>query len=440
MNSSSSVLFGRGSLPVALPAFYQATVIEKPRMPILPDPVEAVTEALASPVGSRPLAELAKEAHSVCILICDITRPVPNGLILPPLIETLLAAGIAADHITVLVATGLHHPNVGPQLRELVGSDWVLATVRVVNHEAEEDAAHVEIGTTTRGTLVRLDRRLVEADLKIATGLVEPHFMAGYSGGRKVIAPGVAHATTIRTFHNTRFMEDGGARNCNLDNNPLNEEQHEILGMLGTAYSVNTCLDPERQLAFVNFGEIAASHREAVAFIRRYAEVAMPRWYRCVIASAAGYPLDQSYYQTVKGMVAPLGLLEKGGSLLIAAECAAGLGSEGFRQAQSSLIDQGIEGFLRAARSRSLASTDEWQTVKLIEALRDYRVHLYAPALNMEERRLTAVTCHNKWTEAVTTVLEEAGSREVAVVPEGPYVIPYCNASSVRPLAQRASA
>ena len=219
---------------------------------------------------------------------------------------------------------------------------------------------------------------------------------------------------------------------------PLNDEQHEILEMLGAAYAVNTCLDPERQLAFVNFGEIVASHRDAVAFIRRYAEVSMPRRYRCVIASAAGYPLDQSYYQTVKGMVAPLGLLEKGGSLLIAAECAAGLGSEGFRRAQSLLIDQGIEGFLQAARSRNLANTDEWQTVKLIEALRDHRVHLYAPALNVEERRLTAVTCHDDWTEAVTTVLEEAGGREVAVIPEGPYVITHCATSFAPPVAQQA--
>ncbi len=424
MNPFSSVLFGRGTLPVILPDDCQATVIEKPRMPVMPDPAVMVTAAFASPVDSRPLAALAQGARSACILICDITRPVPNGLILPPLIRTLLASGIPAERITVLVATGLHGPNVGDQLRELVGSDWVQRTVRVENHDAEDDAAHVEVGVTSRRTRVKLDRRFVDAELKIATGLVEPHFMAGYSGGRKVIAPGVAHASTIRTFHHTRFMEDRAARNCNLDGNPLHGDQLEIMGMIGAAYAVNTCLDPERHLAFVNFGEIVASHRETVAFMRQYAEIPLTQDFRCVITCAAGYPLDQSYYQTVKGMIAPLGLLEKGGSLLIAAECAGGFGSEAFRQAQALLVDEGINGFLRAARSRDFANTDEWQTVKLIEALRDYRVHLYAPGLNEAQRRLTAVTCHDDWSAAIAAVLAETGSRDVAVIPEGPYVIP----------------
>lgn len=381
--------------------------------------------AFASPVDCQPLVQLAAQARSACVLICDITRPVPNGLILPPLVQTLLAAGVPADKITVLVATGLHHPNVGDQLSELVGSEWVQGTVRVENHFAEDDAAHVEVGVTSRGTRVKLDRRFVDADLKIATGLVEPHFMAGYSGGRKVVAPGVAHASTIRTFHHTRFMEDAAARNCNLDGNPLHGDQLEIMGMLGPTYAVNTCLDPERRLAFVNFGEIVASHQEAVGFIRRHAEVPLAQSFRCVITSAAGYPLDQSYYQTVKGITAPLGLLDKGGSLLIAAECASGLGSEAFRRAQARLVEDGIEGFLQAARGRDLAATDEWQTVKLIEALRDYRVHLYAPGLSEAERHLTAVTCHDDWATAVAAVLAETGSREVAVIPEGPYVIPF---------------
>ncbi len=424
MNPFPSVLFGRGTLPVMLPDTCRVTVIEKPTMPVLPDAAQAVAAALASPVGCPPLAELARSARSACILICDITRPVPNGLLLPPIIKTLLAAGIPAERITVLVATGLHHPNLGAQLQELVGSDWVQDTVRVENHFAEDDDAHVEVGVTSRGTRVRLDRRLVDADLKIATGLVEPHFMAGYSGGRKVIAPGVAHASTIRTFHHTRFMEDELARNCNLDDNPLHGDQLEIMGMIGAAYAVNTCLDPERHLAFVNFGEIVASHRETVAFMRQYAEVPLGRSFRCVITCAAGYPLDQSYYQTVKGMVAPLGLLAEGGSLLIAAECASGLGSEAFRQAQALLVAQGIDGFLREARGRDSANTDEWQTVKLIEALRDYRIHLYAPRLDAEQRRLTGVTCHDDWSAAVTAVVTEADTREVAVIPEGPYVIP----------------
>src|SRR5262249_532186 len=158
---------------------------------------------------------------------------------LRPMIETMLGAGIPLDRISVLVATGLHRPNLGDELAELVGDPWVLANVRVVNHNARDEAAHVDFGhTRTRHTPVKLDRLFGEADLRIATGLVEPHFMAGWSGGRKVIAPGVAHHETIRTFHSARFMEDPLAVQCNLVGNPLHEEQLEIVRMLGEVYAL----------------------------------------------------------------------------------------------------------------------------------------------------------------------------------------------------------
>jgi lactate racemase len=257
--------YGRDKLPVDLSDSLQVRVLRKPAMPVLSDPEAEVLRALAEPVGIAPLAELARTARSAAIAICDITRPVPNSLFLRPLIQTLIKAGIAAGNIVVLVATGLHRPNLGAELEELIGDPWVLRTVRVENHYATNDEDHLLLGTTrTRGTVVRLDKRFVDADLKIATGLVEPHFMAGYSGGRKVIAPGLAHAETITTFHSPRFMADPNAANCNFDGNPLHEEQLEIVGMLGGALALNTVIDEERQLSFVNFGEVVASHLAAV--------------------------------------------------------------------------------------------------------------------------------------------------------------------------------
>ena len=249
--------YGRGRLPVDLPDEIDLRVIRKRQMPVLPDPEAAVREALARPTGAPPLVELARGKKSACILVCDITRPVPNGLFLPVLIEQLLDAGLSPERIKVVVATGLHRPNEGEELAELIGSRWVLQTVEVANHFARDDAAHVDLGTTrAHGVPVKLDRRLVEAELKIATGLVEPHFMAGWSGGRKVIAPGVAHKDTITTFHSARFMEHPRATSCNLEGNPLHEAQLEIVEMLGGALALNTVIDEERRLSFVNFGEI----------------------------------------------------------------------------------------------------------------------------------------------------------------------------------------
>lgn len=419
-----SLLFGKGELPVALPEGVSCQVLRKPPMPILDRPEEAVSRALAHPSAGSSLAELAARAASACIVICDITRPVPNGLLLPPMVRTLLDAGMAADRITVLVATGLHRPNLGDELRELVGSDWVLETVRVENHYAKNAGEHVQLGRTPNGTPVGIDRRFVEADLKIVTGLVEPHFMAGYSGGRKCISPGIAHEDTIRTFHNTIFMENPLARNCNLEGNPLHREQLAIVRMLGDVYAVNTVLDDERRLSFVNFGEVIASHAEAVAHVARFAEVPVDREYPLVITSCAGYPLDKTYYQTVKGIVGALSAVRPGGVLLIASECSEGLGTEEFREAQALLVERGVEGFLEEARRREFAAVDEWQTVKLTEALKKARVHLFAPGLSGEDRRVAGVTCHQTWDEALRAALEESGEREALVIPEGPYVVP----------------
>src|ERR1039457_3226587 len=258
-------------------------------MPLLADPVGAVRTALAQPVGARPLAEEARGAKSACILVCDITRPVPNGLFLPLLVRELIDAGIPADGITILVATGLHRPNEGAELAELVGDPWVMQTVRVHNHFARNDADHVDLGATSRGTPVKLDRRFVEADVRIATRLVEPRFMAGYSGRRKVIAPGVAHKDTITTFHSARFMAHPRAANCVLEGNPLHEEQLEIMRKLGHALALNTVIDEHRRLSFVNFGEVVQSHMLAVEFIRRYAVVAVARKFATVVTSAAGF-------------------------------------------------------------------------------------------------------------------------------------------------------
>ena len=177
--------YGRGQRAVDLPDGLDISVIAKKAMPLLADPVRAMEAALAEPVGCPPLVEEAAGARRACILICDFTRPVPNGVILPPLIRTLLDAGLAPERITVLVATGLHRPNEGEELTALVGDPWVLETVEVANHFAREDADHVLLGTTGRGTVVRLDRRFVDADLRIATGLVEPHFMAAGPAGAR---------------------------------------------------------------------------------------------------------------------------------------------------------------------------------------------------------------------------------------------------------------
>jgi nickel-dependent lactate racemase len=418
--------YGRDSLPVELPDDLPVTVVRKPPMPVLSNPMAAVHNALRESVGTPSLEQMAKNARSAAIAICDITRPVPNHLFLRPLIETLLRAGIPAQAIRVLVATGLHRPNLDSELEELIGDPWVLRAVRVENHYATRDADHLLVGTTaTRGTVVRLDKRFVEADLKIATGLVEPHFMAGYSGGRKVIAPGLAHAETITTFHSARFMADPNAVNCQIEGNPLHEEQLEIVRMLGGALALNTVVDESRKLSFVNFGEIVVSHAEAVAFVRNYAEVSVKRRFKTVVTSAAGYPLDRTYYQTVKGMVGPIDILEPGGRLIVASECSEGLGSPDFVDSQRRLIQLGSDEFLRRILLKSHADIDEWQTQMQLKPMAVGTLQLYSTGLSPAQHALTGVAPIDSVRSAVLESVAASGDPAVAVIPEGPYVVPF---------------
>jgi nickel-dependent lactate racemase len=423
--SEVQILYGRTGLRVRLPQGARPTVIGKRTMRKLADPHAAVREALTCPIDARPYAELVRGRRSACILICDITRPVPNYLFLRPLIDGLLGAGMPRERITVLVATGLHRPNEGEELAEVVGDPGVLDTVRVENHFARDDAAHVDLGATaTRGTPVKIDRRFVDADLRIATGLVEPHFMAGYSGGRKVIAPGVAHADTIRTFHSARFMEDPLAVQCNLDGNPLHEEQLEIVRKVGEVYALNTVIDEERDLCHVNFGEIIRSHLAAVDFVADSTRVPVGRRFSTIVTSSAGHPLDKTYYQTVKGMVTPLDILKPGGTLIIASSCSEGLGSPEFRASQKRLLDIGADAFLQSLLAKRFADVDEWETEMQLKATRVGQVQLYTTGLDAEERRLTGVEIIESVDEAIAASIARSGDPAVAVLPEGPYVVP----------------
>jgi nickel-dependent lactate racemase len=418
------LLYGREGLTIDLPETIRARVIRKHPMPLLPDPGGAIRRALEKPVGCRPLQELARGKRNACILMCDITRPVPNGLILPPLVASLTRAGITKENILILVATGLHRPNEGAELAEIVGSPEILRTVRIENHFARDERAHVDLGKTSGGIPIMIDRRFAEADLKIVTGLVEPHFMAGYSGGRKVVAPGVAYQDTILMFHMARILEHCRSANCVIEGNPLHKEQIEIIRALGGIVAVNAVIDEGRRLGFVNFGEVEASHAQAVEFMRKYAEIRVARRFKTIVTTSAGHPLDKTYYQTVKGMVGVMDILEPGGTIIIASECSEGMGSPEFVEAQRLLCQIGPERFMSLLQGRDKARIDEWETEMLLKPLRVGAIQLYSTGLSGSDREHVFVEMIPSVEKAVAASVRAHGETEVAVVPEGPYVIP----------------
>jgi nickel-dependent lactate racemase len=219
-------------------------------------------------------------------------------------------------------------------------------------------------------------------------------------------------------------MEDPLAVQCNLVGNPLHEEQLEIVRMIGEIYALNTVIDEDRDLVCVTFGEIIASHLAAVAFIAGATEIKVPRKFKTVVTSSAGYPLDKTYYQTVKGMVTPLDILAPGGTLIIASECSEGFGSREFREAQGRLIALGPERFLATLTAKSLAEVDEWQTEMQLKTMRVGRIQLYTTGLDAEERRLTGVEIVSSVDRSIAESVARSGDAAVAVIPEGPYVIP----------------
>ncbi len=420
----TELLFGRGRLAVEFPQEPAITVVRKRPMPRLERPEADLRQAFRSPVGGPPISELARTRKTACILICDITRPVPHGLLLPALIEELTAGGIAAENILLLIATGLHRPNEGAELREVIGADTLFRSVPVANHFARDRDSHADLGRTTSGIPILIDRRFAEADLRIAVGLVEPHFMAGYSGGRKLIVPGVAHCDTILRLHAGGIMDHPLAANCVIEGNPVHREQLEMIAAVGEIFALNVVIDEERRVGFVNFGEVRASHAQAVSFMRRYAEVPLGRRFQTVVTTAAGYPLDKTYYQTVKGMVGVIDILAPGGAIVIASECSEGMGSPEFVEAQRRLCRLGPEGFMAEVLGRNLARVDEWQTQMLVKALRVGGIHLFTTGLTPADLADTYVTPAASVEQAVAASVKAHGDPAVAVVPEGPYVIP----------------
>jgi len=248
--------------------------------------------------------------------------------------------------------------------------------------------------------------------------------MAGYSGGRKVVAPGIAHQDTIMAFHGPRILEHPRSANCVIDGNPLHEAQIEIVRAIGGILAVNVAIDEHRRIGFVNFGEVESSHREAVAYMRECAEVAVPRRFRTVLTSAAGYPLDKTYYQTVKGMVGVVDILEPGGTVIIASECSEGMGSDEFVEAQRLLQETGVDRFVPVLEARGRARIDEWQTEMLVKALRAGSVKLFTTGLRESDLADVCVEPVRSVEEAVAASVRGHGDPDVAVVPEGPYVIP----------------
>jgi lactate racemase len=418
--------YGRTGLDVDLPDDRVVGPLAiRPAQP-LADPGAALAAALARPIGCRPLAEIARGRRNACILVCDITRPVPNRLILPPLLATLEDQGIAQKDILILVATGLHRPNEGAELVELLGED-IAGRYHIENHHGKDIDEHDFLGTTPNGVPVWLDARYVRADLKITTGLIEPHLMAGYSGGRKVICPGIAALETVKVWHGPKFLEHPRADCGIVDGNPVHEENTRIALMAGCDFIVNVCLDGERRVTWIGAGDMIEAWQTGVRFVEGVVKVSVPEPFDVVVTSCAGYPLDTTWYQAVKGLTGALPIVKQGGTIVLAASLTEGLGSPEFRRVLAENPD--LQAFKRRILGSDYFVMDQWQLEELTKVLERCRVKVVSHGLSAETLRECHVEPATTVEQAVADCLVEYGSSaRVAVIPKGPYVLP-CVAS-----------
>lgn len=415
--------YGRAGLNVEIPDGNVAHVLHMTPLPPLSDTDAAVRDALLHPLGTLPLAKLARGRRDAVVVISDITRPVPNRLLVPPLLQCLTDAGIAPGDILILVATGLHRASTDEELAEMLGPKIVGGGFRIASHIARDPGAHVDLGVTGRGIPVQVDRRYVEADLKILTGLVEPHLMAGYSGGRKAICPGLCGEATIMAWHSPRMLAPENARAGSVTGNPVHEEALVIADMAGGAdFILNVVLDEQRAIKGVFGGEMHAAHLAAMTLAERQSRVVVPEPVDIVVTTAAGYPLDLTFYQGIKGMVGAMPIVKPGGTIIIAQENAEGLGSPEF--SELILGHDSLQEMVEALFSGALCSIDQWQLQEMEKVCRRARVLNYSTGISWDLQRRLFVEPVQSVEAGIAMALEEHGQdARIAVIPEGPYVL-----------------
>ena len=422
-----TLAYGKIGLDCEVPDANVVGPLEIRPAPPLPNPAAALHEKLLAPTGSPPLSEVAAGKKTACVLICDVTRPVPNELLLGEILPTIEAAGVPRSGITILIATGLHRPNLGAEIVELVGPE-IAANYRVENHYGKDLASHTDLGVSPRGVPIHIDSRYVDADLKITTGLIEPHLMAGYSGGRKLVCPGIAALETVRVWHGPQFLEHPNADCGVLKGNPVHEENTWIARRAGCDFIVNVTLDADRRVTGVFAGDMEAAFEEGVSFARGVVTAPVDGPVDVAVTSAAGYPLDQTFYQSVKGLTGVLPVMREGGTIIIAAEMAEGVGSPEFAGLFQEFPTP--EGFMKAITGADPGRPDyfvmdQWQLEEQAKVLRRCEVVYVTDAPFAGDLEKLYVKRSASVEAAVAAALEKHGpTARVAVIPEGPYVLP----------------
>ncbi len=415
-----NLAYGQGHLTIELPDD-RTTVIEPSHNPGLANEKEAVLQALTNPIGVKPLRETIKPTDKVCIAFTDITRATPNDRIIPWLLEYL--SFVPRENITLLNQLGTHRPNTQAELEKMLTPE-VVKNFRVINHEPENHEALVQFGTTHDGTPALINRHLAQADVRIITGFIEPHFFAGFSGGIKGIMPGCAGLETVMSNHGYKNIGSPKATFGITEGNPLWEELRDIALRVGKSFVLNVTLNETRQITGVFAGDIIQAHKVGYEFVRRSAMQKVKEPFDVVVTTNSGYPLDMNLYQGVKGMSAGARILNDNGLMILACECREGVPA-------NSPLDKLLQSAKSSEEILTMLSTpgfvrpEQWQAQ--IQALiqRRAKVEIYSSLSEKIVHQCFLTPCRDI-SARVKAELEKRGpNTRVAVLPQGPLTIPY---------------
>lgn len=415
----TTLLYGKDGLTIDVPD--DSLIVEPKNLPGLENEEEAVRQALQAPIGTQPLRDMVKGTDKVAIVISDITRPTPNHKLVPWILKEL--SHVPLENFVVINGTGTHRDQTREEFVQMLG-EWVVDNVRVINHHCHEKEELVKVGESRFGCDAYLNKEYVEADFKIVTGFIEPHFFAGFSGGPKGIMPGIAGIETIMTFHNARMIGDPLATWGNMENNPVQDMAREVNRMCKPDFMLNVTLNREKEITAVFAGELFEAHDQGCAFAKEHAMIRCDHRFDVVITSNSGYPLDQNLYQAVKGMSAAHKIIKKGGTIICAAECSDGLPNHG-NYASILKMRKTPQEILDMINDPSFKIFDQWQVQKqaVIQVWAD--VHVYS-SLSDETVELAMFTPTRDITENLNDLKKKYGEQmTVAVLPLGPLTIPY---------------
>jgi nickel-dependent lactate racemase len=417
-----NLAYGQAGLLVNLPD--TTDVLESRFVPGLVDEAAAILQALRRPIESPPLAALVKPGDTVVIVHSDITRATPNDRMLPVLLAELESAGVRRADITLLNALGTHRRQTEAELRRMLG-DQIVANYRCLQHDAFDDASLVSLGQTSLGHPVRVNRTYLEADVRILTGFIEPHFFAGFSGGPKGVLPSIAGAESVLTNHGYEMIAHPKATWGVTAGNPIWEEMREAALMTQPTFLLNVTLNARREISSVFAGEMLAAHAAGCDFVRDKAMVPVNAPYDIVITTNSGYPLDQNLYQSVKGMSAANQIVRPGGAIIAAAACADGVPAHGRYAAL--LAEAGSpRGVLEMLARPGFSEQDQWQVQ--IQALIQLRADVYVYSDGLTDAQITQALfkpCRNLEQTIADLQARYGPDARICAIPEGPQTVAY---------------